>query len=96
MISVSGKKWEQNKVDRNLVEKLKQDFNFSDVVSTLAISREFDYTELNLINNNSNLNNVFFKNIDFKKSIELVVSSINNNERICVLEIGRASCRERV
>ena len=85
MISVSGKKWEQNKVDRNLVEKLKQDFNFSDVVSTLAISREFDYTELNLINNNSNLNNVFFKNIDFKKSIELVVSSINNNERICVL-----------
>ena len=25
MISVSGKKWEQNKVDKNLVEKLKQD-----------------------------------------------------------------------
>ena len=37
MISVSGKKWEQKKTDRNLVEKLKQDFNFSDVLSSLAL-----------------------------------------------------------
>jgi single-stranded-DNA-specific exonuclease len=85
MISVSGKKWEQKKTDRNLVEKLKQDFNFSDVLSSLAISRKFDQTELSTINNSLNLNNVFLKNDDFEKSIELVSNSINNREYICIL-----------
>jgi single-stranded-DNA-specific exonuclease len=31
------------------------------------------------------LSNVFFKNTDFKKSIELVVNSINSQENICIL-----------
>ena len=29
MISVSGKKWIERKVNKNSVEKIKQDFNFS-------------------------------------------------------------------
>jgi single-stranded-DNA-specific exonuclease len=31
------------------------------------------------------LNNIFSKNVDFKKSIELVINSINNREYICIL-----------
>jgi len=85
MISISGKKWEQKKVNKNSLEKLKQDYNFSDTLSRLAISRKFDQTELSSIDNNLDLNNVFFKNIDFIKSIELVTSSINNRENICIL-----------
>ena len=85
MISVSGKKWEQKKTDKNLVEKLKQDFNFSEVLSILAISRKFDQTELNTIHNSLNLNNVFLRNNDFEKSIELVSNSINKGDYICVL-----------
>ncbi len=85
MISVSGKKWELKKNNKNLTEKLKQDFNFSDILSNLAISRKFDQDELTTINNNLNLNNVFFKNIDFQKAIELLLISINNRENICVL-----------
>ena len=85
MISVSGKKWEQKIFAKNLAEKLKQDLNFSEVISNLVISRKFDETELTTINNSLNLNNVFSKNIDFKKSIELVLNSINNGEYICVL-----------
>ena len=85
MISVSGKKWEQKKIDKNLIEKLKQDFNFSDILSSLAISKNFDKVELTSINNTLNLSNVFSKNIDFEKSIELVSNSINNGENICVL-----------
>ena len=42
MISVSGKKWEQKKINQNLVDKLKQDFNFSDILSRLIISRKFE------------------------------------------------------
>ena len=85
MISVSGRNWEQKKTNKNSVEKLKQDYNFGDIVSKLIISRNFDETELNSINNELNFNNVFLKNEDFEKSIKIVVKAINNKENICIL-----------
>ena len=85
MISVSGKKWEEKKTNKNSIEKLKQDYNFSDILSKLVISRKFDQTELISIDNHLDLNNVFLKNSDFEKSIELVSNSINNQENICIL-----------
>jgi len=85
MISVSGKKWEEKKTNKNSIEKLKQDYNFSDILSKLVISKEFDTTELSSIDNNLDLNNVFLKNNDFEESIKLVINSIKNNEKICIL-----------
>jgi len=85
MISISGKKWEEKKTNKNSIEKLKQDYNFSDILSKLVISRRFDQTELGSIDNHLDLNNVFLKNSDFEKSIELVSNSINNQENICIL-----------
>ena len=85
MISVSGKTWEQKKTNKNLIEKLKQDYDFSEILSKLAVSRKFDQTELSTIDNTLKLNNVFYKNIDFIKSIEIVSNSINKGENICVL-----------
>ena len=85
MISVSGKKWEQKKVNKNLVEKLKQDFHFNDNLSRLVISRKFDDSEIASIDGDLNLNNVFLNNNDFNQSIKLVVDSIKENEKICIL-----------
>ena len=85
MISVLGKKWEEKITNKNSIEKLKQDYNFSDILSKLVISKKFDQTELSSLDNDLNLNNIFFKNIDFKKSVELVTNSINNLEHICIL-----------
>jgi len=85
MISVSGKKWEQKKINQNLVDKLKQDFNFNDILSRLIISRKFDKDEIATINTDLVLNNVFLNNKDFHQSIKLVVNCINNKEKICVL-----------
>jgi single-stranded-DNA-specific exonuclease len=85
MISVSGKKWEEKITSKNSIEKLKQDYNFTNILSKLVISRKFDQTELSSIDNHLDLNNVFLKNNDFEKSIELVTNSINNNENICIL-----------
>jgi len=85
MISVSGKKWEQKKNNKNSIEKLKQDYNFSEILSKLIISRKFDNDEINTIGTDLKLNNVFLKNDDFRKSIELVTNSINNKENICIL-----------
>ena len=85
MISVSGKKWEQKKINKNSIEKFKQDYDFSEILSKLIISRRFDSDEISTIDNDLKLNNVFLKNDDFKKSIELVTNSINNKENICIL-----------
>ena len=85
MISVSGKKWEQKKINQNLVDKIKQDFNFSDILSRLIISRKFEDNEIATITSDLDLNNVFLNNKDFSQSINLVVNSINNNEKICIL-----------
>jgi len=85
MISISGKKWEQKKINQNLVDKLKQDYNFSDILSRLIISRKFDNDEIATINTDLELKNVFLNNNDFNQSIKLVVNCINNNEKICVL-----------
>ena len=85
MISVSGKKWEQKKINQNLVDKLKQDYNFSDILSKLVISRKFDEDEISSLTEHQNLINVFSNNYDFDRSIDLVVNSINHNEKICIL-----------
>ena len=85
MISISGKNWEKKKNNKNLIEKLKQNYNFSDIFSELVISRNFDENELSSIDNDLKLNNVFFENDDFKKSIKLVENSINKQENICIL-----------
>ena len=59
MISVSGKNWEKQKVNKNLVEKVKQDYGLGDVLSQLIISRNYDASEIYSINNNQKLINIF-------------------------------------
>jgi single-stranded-DNA-specific exonuclease len=85
MISVSGRRWEQKKIDKNSLEKLKQDYDFSEIVSKIILSRKFDETEITSINHRLKLNNVFLNNNDFKKSIQIIVDCINNKENICIL-----------
>ena len=51
MISVSGKKWEENKVNKNILDKFRQDHNLSDILSRLIITRKFDQNEIFLIEN---------------------------------------------
>ena len=85
MISVTGRNWEQKKTNRNLIEKFKQVYNFSDILSKLVSTRSFDETEINTIDNQLYLNNVFLKNDDFEKSTNLVFEAIINKENICIL-----------
>ena len=85
MISISGKKWEEKKINKNSIEKLKQDHNFSEILSKLIISRNFDDDEIYSIKNDLKLNNIFLNNTDFNQSIELVINAINNKDNICIL-----------
>ena len=85
MISITGKKWEQKKINKNSVEKLKQDHNFSEILSQLIISRNFDKSEIYSIKNDLYPFNVFANNNDFHQSIDLLVNAIKNRENICIL-----------
>ena len=61
MISVSGKKWIEKKINKNSIEKIKQDFNFSEIISKLIISRNFDLNEIYSIKNPTIIVNEFKK-----------------------------------
>ena len=65
MISVSGKTWTQQKVNKNLVEKVKQDYGFSDILSHLIISRKYDQSEIYGIKNKQKITNLFKDDYDY-------------------------------
>jgi single-stranded-DNA-specific exonuclease len=85
MISVSGKIWTEQKVNKNLVEKLKQDYGFGDILSKLIISRNYDSSEIHGIYNKQKLENIFKDDKDFQKATLILINTINNDENICIL-----------
>jgi single-stranded-DNA-specific exonuclease len=85
MISVSGKIWTEQKVNKNSVEKFKQDYGFGDIISRLIISRNYDASEVYGINNSQKLINIFKNDKDFDKASSILVNAISNNENICIL-----------
>ena len=85
MISISGKIWKQQKVNKNLVEKVKQDYGFDNILSQLIISRNYDFSEIYGINNYQKLTNIFKDDYDFEKASLILLNSIKNNENICIL-----------
>jgi single-stranded-DNA-specific exonuclease len=85
MISVSGKIWTEQKVNKNLVEKFKQDYGLGDILSKLIISRNYDLSEIYGINNKQKLTNIFKDDKDFQKASQILLKTINNDENICIL-----------
>jgi single-stranded-DNA-specific exonuclease len=85
MISVSGKTWTEQKVNKNLVEKFKQDFDLGNLLSKLIISRNYDASEIYGVNNKQKLLNILKDDKDFQKASQILLKAINNNENICIL-----------
>ena len=85
MISISGKIWKQEKINKNLVEKVKQDYGFGDIISRLIISRNYDVSEIYGINNYQKLTNIFQNNHDFIESVKITEDAINNKDNICII-----------
>ena len=85
MISVTGRKWQENKIDNRLIDKIQQEYNFPRILSKLIVSRNFDDDEIYLIENRLKLTNIFKDIPDFINSVKLVEKSIKNKENICIL-----------
>jgi single-stranded-DNA-specific exonuclease len=85
MISVSDKIWTEQKVNKNLIEKFKQDYGLGQVLSKLIISRNYDASEIHGIHNNQKLTNIFKNDKDFQKGSLILINAINNKDNICIL-----------
>jgi len=85
MISVSGKNWTEQKVNKNLIEKFKQDYGFGDILSKLIISRNYNSSEIYGINNKQKLINIFKDDRDFQSASQILIKAIKNNDNICIL-----------
>ncbi len=85
MISVSGKKWAKQIVDKNLVEKVKQDYGFGNILSNLIVSRNYDSSEIYSITNNRKITNIFKDDYDYQKASSILLDVIKKNEKICIL-----------
>ncbi|WP_023648519.1 single-stranded-DNA-specific exonuclease RecJ [Candidatus Pelagibacter ubique] len=85
MISITGKKWVQKKINKNLAEKVKQDYELTNFLSNFVVSRNYDATEIFSINNNQKLSNIFINDFDFKKASSIFIDSIKKKENICIL-----------
>ena len=85
MISVSNKVWNEKNINKNLILKLSEKENFTDTLSKILLSRKFNDEEIYSINNELPLKNVFKNNVDFKKALDLLLYTIKNNEKICIL-----------
>ena len=85
MISVSDKNWTERKVNKNSIEKIKQDYGFNEILSKLIVSRNFNISEIYSIDNDLFFTNEFINNNDFDKGSDLLIDSINKKENIYIL-----------
>ena len=75
MISVSGKKWTERIINKNSVDKIKQDYGFSEILAKLIVSRKFNETEIFNIKNDIEINNKFISNKDYILASEILSNS---------------------
>tara|TARA_B100001057_G_C22846867_1_gene949401 strand:- start:58 stop:1761 length:1704 start_codon:yes stop_codon:yes gene_type:complete len=85
MLSVSGNHWDEIKINKRIIEKVKSVHNFSDIISKIIISRNFDNEEIHSINENINIYNPFLRNKDFKEGHKIIKDVLKKNEKILII-----------
>jgi single-stranded-DNA-specific exonuclease len=85
MISISGKYWEEVKVQKRLIDKIKIDYDLSENQAKLAISRKFTDEDFFLINKELEFKNPFLKTNDFLFGCELLNENIKNKKNILII-----------
>ena len=85
MESVSGKYWEESKINKRIYEKIKSENNFTDIISKLILLKNFDKDEIFSINNKIELINPFFKIKDFENSYKTLKDTIEKKGKILLI-----------
>ena len=84
MISVSGNKWSERKLNNRIIEKISIDNNLSYDLSKLILDRNYSLDEIKELENEFQLNNPFFNNKDFLKAKNLLIKIIKKRELVLV------------
>ena len=85
MQSVSGKNWEESKINLRIFEKIKSENSFPDIINKLILLRNFNKEEIFNINNKINLINPFLKIEDFENSYNILSKTIKNKDKILII-----------
>ena len=85
MISVSGNIWQEIRFNRQISQKIKQDYKFSEVLSNLVAHRKFNKDEIYTIENDIDLINPFTKDKDFDLAKELIIDFISLKKKILII-----------
>jgi len=85
MKSVSGKYWEESKINQRIYEKIKSENNFTDIINKLILLRNFDKEEIFTIDNKIELINPFFRIKDFENSYKALKETIEKKGKILII-----------
>ena len=85
MESVSGKYWEESKINQRVFEKIKSENNFPDIINKLILLRSFNKEEIFTINNKIKLINPFFRIKDFDVSFNTLKETIEKKGKILII-----------
>ena len=85
MISISGKNWEEVRVQKRLIDKVKIDFDLTETQAKIALSKNYTKQDFFLINNEINLNNPFLNTDDFLLGCEILNKNIKNQNNILII-----------
>lgn len=85
MISISGNIWKEIRFNRQISQKIKQDYKFSVVLSNLITHKKFNKEEIYTIENDIDLINPFIRDKDFELAKELIIDFINLKKKILII-----------
>ena len=85
MISVSGHNWEELTVNKRILEKFRIENSFSEIISKLIISRNFDKTEIFSLKNSIKILNPIKNFSDIKKGHDILEKSIIKKDKIYLI-----------
>ena len=85
MISISGKNWEEVRVQKRLIDKVKIDFDLTETQAKIALSKNYTNQDFFLINNELKLNNPFLNTDDFLLGCEILNKNIENQNNILII-----------
>ena len=89
MLSVSGNIWEETKISKRVIEKVKNDLDFSEILSKLIISRNFNYQEIDTILNETQVSNPFSKLVFQIRFLNLVSQHVSTSlDIICKTDLN--------
>ncbi len=82
MLSVSGRDWQEAKIDYRKVEQYSQKYNLSNLISKILINNKFDEEEIYYLNQKPEIDHTYKNFKDFKSAAKLINEHIKKNKKI--------------